>query len=287
MDSLRLRESLTSARIQQYFQQLFSEHLDTDHAFLGYPVSVDMNGYPVDMRSLKSYNASTIKEIMLRIVMLKFSDTAGSALNDLKSALRGISVEFVPLQAIIAEALIATCDINDGLLIDVGGSGTTVMFINRKTLRQIISFPLGADRFSHRIIKTQGGKFVEAQDLTRQYAQGLISKEEQAKLSHIFSEEAAAWKNAFLKSLESLYAIAPLPHDLYLYGGGSYIPEVRSALWASDVLKNFSSFESLDVHIVQAPQIFNNDPLEGFIRGPEDVGLASLMYYSLYHVPLF
>lgn len=287
MDSLHLRESLTAPRIQQYFQQLFNEHRDGNHAFLGYPVSIDINGYPMSINTLGSHDASTIKEITLRTIMLRFSDEAGAAFSDLRKVFSGVPIEFIPLQAVAAEVLGASCNIRDGVLIDVGGSNTAMMFIREKTLRQIASFPFGADRFSHRIIKTRGGKFVEAQDLARQYSQGLMSKEEQAQLSHVFSEEAAVWKNAFISSLEAFYPVAPLPRDIYIYGGGSYIPEVRSALWTLDVLKNFSSFESLNIHIVQAPQIFNNNPLQGVIKGPEDVGLASLMYYSLNHVALF
>ena len=287
IDSLHLREALTAVRIQEYFQQLFNEHRDENHAFLGYPVSIDINGYAANVNSLKSHDASTIKEITLRTVMLKFSDEAGSAFSDLRKAFSGVSIEFIPLQAVGAQALVATCGITDGILVDVGGSNTAMMFVHGKILRQLTSFSLGADRFSHRIIKTRGGKFVEAQDLARQYSQGLMSKEEQANLSHIFSEEAAIWKDAFIHALESFYPVAPLPRDIYIYGGGSYIPEVRSALWTADVLKNFSSFESLNVHIIHAPQIFNNDPLQGLIKGPEDVGLASLMHYSLNHVPLF
>ncbi len=287
LDSLHLRESLTAARIQQYFQQLFNEHHDGNHALLAYPLSLDINGYPADIHSLATHDASTIKEITLRTVMLRFSDEAGFAFGNLRKAFGGISIEFVPLQAATAEALATACNIHDGLLIDVGQSSTEMIFIHDNILRHIVSFPLGADRFSHRIIKTRGGKFIEAQDLARQYSQGLMSKEEQARLSHIFLEETVVWKNAFLHALESFYSIAPLPRDLYLYGSGSYIPEVRSAIWTSDVLKSFSSFESVHGHIIQAPQIFNSDPLQGLIKGPEDVDLASLMYYSLYHVPLF
>jgi len=287
IDSLHLRESLTAARIQEYFQQSFNEHRDGNHAFLGYPVSIDINGYAVNANSLGSHDASTIKEITLRTVMMRFSDETGAAFRDLRKVFSGISIEFIPLPAVVAEVMSTSCGISDGILIDVGGSHTAMMFIHQKTLKQVASFSLGADRFSHRIIKTRGGKFVEAQDLARQYSQGLMSKEEQEKLSHVFSEEAALWKKAFIHALEIFYPIAPLPRDIYIYGGGSYIPEVRSALWTSDVLKSFSSYESLNIHIIQAPQIFNNDPLQGLIKGPEDVSLASLMYYSLNHVPLF
>lgn len=287
LDSLHLREPLTAARIQQYFQQLFNDHRDGNRALLGYPVSLDINGYPTDIRSLATHDASTVKEITLRTIILRFSDEAGHALGNLRKAFGGVPIEFIPLQAAVAETLVAACNIHDGLLIDVGQSSTEMIFIHDKIFRRVVSFPLGADRFSHRIIKTRGGRFVEAQDLARQYSQGLMSKEEQARLSHIFLEETGVWKNAFIQALESFYAIAPLPRDLYLYGSGSYIPEVRSAIWTLDVLKSFSSFESLNAHIIHAPQIFNNDPLQGLIKGPEDVDLASLMYYSLSHVPLF
>lgn len=287
IDSLHLREALTKAHIQKYFQQLFSEHREENRAFLGYPVSIDINGYPVDIRSFIPRDPSTIKEITLHTVMLRFPDEVGSELGDIKKVFSGVNIEYIPVHAVMAEVLSATCGINHGLLIDVGASVTTIMLIHNGLLAQVVSFAVGMDRFSHRIMKTRGGKFVEAQDITRQYAQGLISKEEQMKLSHVFSKETEEWKKSFIRALEVCYPVAPLPEHFYLYGEGSYLPEVRSALWAHDVLKNFSPFESPIVHVIQGSQIFNNSPLSGTMNGPEDVGLASLIYYSLHHTPLF
>ena len=287
VDSAHAREMLTPSHIQKYFQDLFNEHREETHASLGYPIAVEINGYPVNIHSLASYDPSSVREITLRTIMLEFEDKAGLIFGELKQMFSGIEIELIPLPAATAEVLGITCHINDGILIDVGGSSTEVMFMHNAHLLQLSSFPVGSDRFSHRIVKTTGGKFVEAEDLTRQYSHGLISKDEQMELSHIFSEEAIKWKKEFINALEAYYPIAPIPEDFYLYGGGSYLPEVRSALWSRDIVKKFSAFESPRVHIIQAPQIFNNDSLIPHIRGPEDVGLASLMYYSLHHKPLF
>ena len=287
VDSVHMREALTPSRIQKYFQDLFNEHRKGTHAFLGYPIAVEINGYPVNIHSLVSYDPASVREITLRTIILEFEDSAGSIFAELKQMFGGIEIELVPMQAAMAEVLGTTCNVSDGILIDVGSSSTAVMFVQNKRLIQLSSFPIGTDRFSHRIIKVAGGKFVEAQDLTRQYSHGLISKDEQMELSHVFSKEAEEWKTGFMKTLETYYPVAPLAQDFYLYGGGSYLPEVRSALWSRDTIKKFSAFESPRVHIIQASQIFNNDLPSAHIRGPEDVGLASLMYYSLYHKPLF
>ena len=282
-----LRDALTPAHIQKYFLELFDTHRDSSHAFLGYPVSVEINGYPVDIHSFVVKDPSTIKEVTLRTIILRFNDEAGRAFAELKQMLSGVDIEFIPSQAIAAEVLAATCNIRNGILVDIGGSVTTLMFIHEGWLVQIASFPMGTERFSHRIVKSRGGNFVEAEDLARQYSHGLISKDDKLELSHVFSEEAAEWKKGFMAALETLYPVAPLPEDFYVYGGGSYLPEVRSALWSKDILKNFSSFESPRVTIVEAPRIFNSESLSGVVKGPEDVGLAALMYYSLYHKSLF
>lgn len=290
VDSLpsgRPRESLTGAHIKKYFQQFFDKHRDDSHASLGYPVSIEINGYPVNLHTIRFRDSSVIKEITLRTIMLRFSDEAGTAFSELKNTLSGISIEFVPIHAVAWEVLAAICKIQNGILFDVGGLATTLMFVHNESLAALASFPLGTERFTHRIIKTRGGKFVEAEDMTRQYAQGLMSKDEQTKLSHIFSEEREEWERACIKTLETFYPISSLPRDIYLYGGGSYIPEVRAALWSHDIIKNFSPSESLNVHIIQPSQIFNSDTLDGSLAGPEDVGLAALVYYSLYHTPLF
>ncbi len=278
---------MTRASPQKYFQELFNEHREATHAFLGYPLAIEINGYPIDVKTFTMRDAARISEITLRTLMLKFSDEAGALFAELKQSLGGIEVEFVPLHAVEAETLGKTCDIREGILIDAGAKMTTLMFIHQGQLMQISSFPIGTERFSHRIIKLKGGKFAEADDLSRQYAQGLIGRDEQIAISHIFSEEAVEWKKGFINALEALYPIAPMPETLYLFGGGAYLPEIRSVLWSRDILKHSSPFESPRVSIINAPQIFNNDPLEHVIQGPEDVSLASLIYYSFSHMPLF
>ena len=287
IDSLHLRESLTQAHFQKYFQDLFNTHRTGTRAMLGYPVAIEINGYPATISLLAGHNPSLIKEITLRTIMLEFMDKAGSAFGELKKMFSGVEIEFIPLQGPVAEVLSSVCGIENAILVDVGASSTALMMIRDGRLLQLSSFLIGSDRFSHHIVKTAGGTFAEAEDVTRQYSQGLVSKNEQAEFSHIFSEEAGEWKKECIKALESCYPVAPLPQDFYLFRGGSYLPEIRSSLWSRDILKNFSAFESPRVHIVQASQIFNNDSLNGLIAGPEDVGLASLMHYSLSHKPIF
>ncbi len=287
IDSLHFRETLTIAHIQKYFQQLFEEHREEGHVFFGYPVSIEINGYPVDIHNFVLRDPSTVKEITLRTIMLRFSDEAGSAFGELRSMFSGVEIEYIPLQAVAAEVIASTHKIRNGLLIDVGGLVTTLMFIRDGWLDQVASFPIGTDRFSHRIMKTRGGKFVEAEDTRQQYAHGLLSEKEQIALSHMFTEETEVWKKTFVTALEAYYPLAPLPQDFYLYGGGSYLPEVRASLWAHDVIKGFSPFEAPRIHMIQAPQIFNNELLQGAVEGAQDVGLAALMYYSLNHQHFF
>lgn len=287
IDATNIRKSFTLAHIRRSFQETFNEYCKSNQAFFGYPIRLHVNGYPMDMYTLSQQDPSLIKEITLRTMLLRFPDDIGPPLDELKKMFGGLSIEFLPQQANYAEILAQTQKIKDGILIDVGGRTSTLMFIYEGALVQLCSFPIGAEHFTHRITQKNKKKIIEAEDLTRQYAKGIISKDEQTALSHLFSEEAKEWKKAFLEHLEVFYPIGPLPQDFYLFGGGSYMPEVRSALWSPDLTKTFSRHHSLSVHIVQASSIFNGDSLGGVLTGPEDVGLATLMYYSLYHTNFF
>ncbi|MDP3770054.1 MAG: hypothetical protein Q8R40_03910 [bacterium] len=287
IDVANIRESLTPTHIKRSFHKLFDEHCESQHAFFGYPISLQANGYPIDISALSGQDPSFIKEITLRTMLLYLPDDIAPRLMELKKMFGGMTIIFLAQQASYAEILIETQKIKDAILIDVGAAITTLIFIRNGVLMHLTSFLIGADRFTHRIIKKNSRKFLEAKDLTRQYTQGIVSKDEQTALSHVFSQEAEEWKKAFMQSLEAFYPIGPLPQDFYLFGGGSYMPEVRSALWSPDLTKSFSYHDSLSIHIVQASSIFNGDSLEGVLRGPEDVGLATLMYYSLYHTSFF
>ena len=67
-----------------------------------------------------------------------------------------------------------------------------------------------------------------------------------------------------------------------LFGGGAYLPEIVSILRGTDWLGGFSYHTVPEVKILEASNFFQGNSLGGFLQGPEDVGLASLVIYSLH-----
>lgn len=189
-----------------------------------------------------------ISEIAFQVLHLTFQDSIGTSLANMKSSLGGMPIEFIAQIASIKNAVISKFSLKDVFLVKVGISETTLVLIKDDELRGIFSFPSG-------VWDTK--------------------------------DNNGLWKNEFLKTLDSFYNISYLPEDLFLFGKGANDPEIKSYLSSSGWISSYSYIESPRVRVLQPSAFFGGDSLEGFLQGPEDVGLASMIIYSKEHESIF
>lgn len=276
--------------LRTYFENAFLERRNAERAEVAYPIAVLMNGYPVTTSlfqgSGRIENLASIQEITFHTLILSFPNEIGPALAEMKKSLGGMPIEFIPLAAAVHFAFLKKLSLRDVFGVDVGGEETNIMVIRGGTLTANSSFPLGANHFIRGIAGALGISFEEAMNIKRKYLERMPG-DAMAKLNNFLAEESHLWKLMFLEELERWYHLGPLPEELILFGGGAALSEIGGALRDGDWFKNYSHADMPRLRLLPGNAIFEGNSLEGFLQGPEDVGIASLMVYSMEHVPLF
>lgn len=272
---------ISEKELNHYFQNLFEQHRDPSLALLAYPLEIFANGYSVsDKEKFPVLERALIKEIVFQTLAITFLPEAGTALADAKRSLGGLPIEFVPVIAAEKLAMVKLLNISDALLVDVGGEDTVVALIKEGQLVQISSFPLGGRHFLRGIAKIASISMEEMEDVKRQYVQGLTTNTSRNALHDFLVKESDLWKQMFLQELDIFYPQGPFPKNVLLYGDGAHLPEIAGILRSPDWIANFSYVDSPEIRIPTGAGIFGGDTLGGFVQGPEDLGLASLMVYS-------
>jgi len=273
-------KKISTRDLSVYFQNLFETNRDPKLASLAYPFGFLVNGYTVTPKVIEQIN---VTEIGFRTLVLSFPENVGVKLAEMKQSLGGMPIEFVPLIAAVKEAIVFSLDLRDMLLVDVGGEETNLAFVKNSEVRQVCSLAVGAHHFLRGIAKISEMTLEEAESKKRQYIQGVISEKVRSKLQEFLSQESLVWKQDFIAKLDCFYHLGPLPSKVLLFGGGAYLPEIVSILRGADWLGGFSDNNVPEVRIIEASSLFQGDSLGGFLQGPEETGLASLMIYSLRH----
>lgn len=282
-----MRKSFASTDVRNHFRTLFDTHRDPARACLGHPLEIMANGYPVSMEELSRQSRMTIRELGFTTLLICFENSIGPAVAQLRGMFGGISIEFVPLLVAYKEAITRGLGLSDVFIIDVGGDCTLLMSVRGSRLVHFVFFPVGAHHFDHHLARSRDIPVHEARELKRQYAQGVVSAGEHEDITHILDQQSNEWKSRLIDELDSFYHAGSLPSDIVLTGGGSYIPQIRAGLWSADVRKNFLFAPSPRIRIVDGASFFGGSTMNGLFNGPEDAGLAGIMYYAMYHKPLF
>ena len=131
------------------------------------------------------------------------------------------------------------------------------------------------------IARAAGISFDEAEDLKRQYADGHISEERKKMIRSFIGQETDFWKKKFLESLDAFYRLGPLPPDVLLFGGGSNMEDIAAYLREGGWLQDFSYAKSASVRMLHGSDLFEGSSLKGFLHGPDEFALGSLIHYAL------
>lgn len=286
---------ISRKEVDEYFHRLFLEHHDhPSRALFAYPLGFAVNGYQKEYLFAPSgrgrgvaLERSLVREFAFQTVLMSLSPELGAAFADMKRSLGGMPVEFIPLSAAHAEAIRKVENLKHAFWVDVGGGETIIGLLHAGSPVFITSFPMGAEHFVQAIARALKITLEEARDIKRQYVQGIAEERIRAKLKETLRESTETWKQMFVAELDGLYHLGPLSPEVLLFGGGAYLPEVGSVLRSSDWLHNFSYTDTAKIKVLSGHSFFGGDSLGGFLQGPEDVGVASLMIYSMHHEPIF
>lgn len=274
------KKIISRKELGSYFQNHFAENKDSERSFLAYPLEVLVDGYNVGFETIGVDNPQSLD---FKTLLLHLPNAAGLGLIELKKSLGGMPIEFVPLAATFQESFPRSFKVKDALLIEVGGEETTLVFLKDGLVAHLAIFPLGARHFLRGIAKMSSISLVEAEDRKRQDAQGLLADKKKGELNEFLEKEISFWKKSFMEALDSFYKVGPFPSQVFLFGAGANLPEIVFVLQDGKWIAAFSYASTAEIRILEASSFFEGSSLGGLLQGPDEVGLASLIIYALYH----
>ena len=276
------------------FVGLFEQYQKTHNGTLAYPLEVLANGYSLKkfLQDIQNKHRLSFREItknvqnlQFRVLCLHFGEDTGASLFDMRKSLGGMPVEFVPLSAAYGLALTKGMNITDAFCVAVGWEETTLFLIQDNVLVEILSFPLGERHCVRTIAKNLSISSGEAEDLKRQSAEyGLNSG---AKVAEAVTSEIEKWKEQFIENLGIFYSKGFLPPKTFLFGVGAHLPQFADFLRTSGWIKGVSYVGQPELLLPEAQTLFGGNSFNGTLRGPEELPLGALVFYSLKNTPLF
>ena len=281
------RGTISRKEFADYFKTIIQQNTDAERYMIAFPVGIYANGYPIHPIVFAGSDASMVKEISFSLLIADIPQKVAEAFEQTQKMLGGIQIEFVPIAGAYQEVLQKVLKMQDAFLIDVGENHTFLMLVKEGIVVAVSVFPSGMHQFVSAIAEERDISLEEGERVKRHYTDGLLKSAKSADVREICTRETVVWKAKFLDALAPFYRAGPLPEDVILCGGGAQMPEIRAAILESEWIKNFSYVDKPRVRVLEARGIFEGDSLGGFLQGPEECGLASLIIYSMHHEPIF
>ncbi|NTW15043.1 MAG: pilus assembly protein PilM [Candidatus Moranbacteria bacterium] len=162
------------------------------------------------------------------------------------------------------------------IFIDVGGGTTDIAVVRNGGLEGTKMFALGGRAFTKRLAQVYGIPFDVAERLKIDFSLGKLDPQRTAEISQVFEEDCRVWLGGVELSLSEFAETDLLPHRIFLCGGGSGLPGIRSAL-LSDRWSNDLPFGSgIEVGFLQPKDIVRVVDTTEQLGNPQDVPPLSL-----------
>ncbi len=156
----------------------------------------------------------------------------------LDAVAEGLEVE--PLALAFGGRPLVRCLPADGaLVLDVGGRATAVYRVRNGEVAAMRHLPLGGTALTHRLSEAFDLSWARAEGLKRAYGDGRLDDDGVAAVQRVLWPLVAEWLAGVGGAMKDMAGVEPLPHLIYLCGGGSQLPDVerglRSLEWANGV----------------------------------------------------
>ena len=133
-------------------------------------------------------------------------------------------------------ALAASLPVAHGILVDIGGAATDLVWCSAGRPVVLESLPIGGHALTGSLARKWGLTAGRAERLKRSYSSNKLSADAEAQVQGVLWPTLLNWLEDTEAAMARLSHDEPLPQHLYLLGGGSALPEmveaVRSLAWS-------------------------------------------------------
>lgn len=118
----------------------------------------------------------------------------------------------------------------NSIFLDVGGKTTQIVLIKDGKLERIESFEGGGEAFSQIISQDLGIRERDGRELKERYSNKLLSIEAKNKIREILAKPQREWYENLKAQIKEINPTGLFPPTLFLFGGGSLLPEIQEIL---------------------------------------------------------
>jgi cell division protein FtsA len=213
----QLLQRVQRLALQQLSQELASQELAlvdnsiTEIAIDGHGVT-DPMGFRGKNLAVTVFNAIALRE----------------SLDGLRGIAEGLELES-PLLVSESQVVASFLKGSEVIGLDVGGRGTEIFWSRNGGLLVSRTMPLGGRAISQRLAEGLHLSLQEAETLKLSYSRNQISETIPASVGEALGGAVMLWLAEVERQLMALAGGRDLPHCIYLWGGGSELPELVEA----------------------------------------------------------
>lgn len=166
----------------------------------------------------------------------------------------------------------------DALFLDIGGQLTNVLLLEKGKLSKISEFEKAGIDLTKKISQVLGMSFSEARSLKHNFSQSILSKGAMEKIEEIISSDIRNWFNDLRENLkESPKRL--LPSKIFLFGGGSLLPQISDILEKDD-WDNLTFVQKPKINFFYPTNLKNVEGKEEILNNPQNTPLFLFCIYD-------
>lgn len=165
------------------------------------------------------------------------------------------------------------------ILIDIGGLATQISLIRKGKLEKSINFGIGGQNFTDVLVKTFGISEIEAEDIKIKYGKGELGHGVEKKIAKLFEPVSSLWYEALDLSFEDILFKNYLPSQIFVFGGGSLLPEIKDGLVKKKAAEQLSNLPDFDAAIFSPEYFKNSFEGSGSFNSPQETIPLSLAVF--------
>jgi len=206
-------------------------------------LEIKIDGYPVS--ELQGYDGKDLDIKILATFLQKYY------FENIKKIFEDLQLKIFKIIHLAESLPLVSGDkIGDGIFLDVGGQTTQIFLVKGDNLEQVNEFGTGGKVFSQELSEILGIDEESARTLKERYANKLLSSGGEKRIKEMFLEEKRTWYKDLKQSLPREF----FPSTIFLFGGGSLLPEIQ------EVLKE----NGIRVKFIYPKDLKDIDPVRGY-----------------------
>ncbi|MBZ9569371.1 hypothetical protein KJA16_00425 [Patescibacteria group bacterium] len=164
----------------------------------------------------------------------------------------------------------------NAIFLDIGGELTKIFLVEKGKLKKTSEFKKGGVDFTRKLSQILGLSFQEARVLKHNYSQLLLSGKTRKKVKEIFSANLQDWFKNLEETLKK-FSKKLFPSNIFLFGGGSLLPEIPEILEKGD-WADFPFVFKPKVRLIYPNELKNIEDKTQGLNSPQEISLLLISY---------